>query len=107
MSGKNQLAPEGTDGHAFLAFVGRVNVLISGRIVQLLRFGPHQDVFVRQLAEIDFGASNLDRGDGGWRYVLDEHFRLTAGGDLIDGPENNAMDGGVGQMLVEDRNSTR
>src|SRR5678815_1108136 len=101
MSRKNQLAPQRADGHASLAFVGRINILVAGRVIQFLRLSPDQDIFVGELAEVDFGTGDLERGGSHRWNVLDEKLRLPAGGDLIDGTEDYSMTVSESQMLVD------
>ncbi len=58
----HQAHPQRTGGDPTLALVVRMNIVGSGRIVELLLGGVYKDRFVSDLAEVQFRASDLQRG---------------------------------------------
>ena len=62
--GKQQLPPRRADGHAALTRVIGKDVLLTRRIIELLALGLDVDAIIRQLAEVDFGALDLERRRG-------------------------------------------
>ena len=49
------------DRHPAPALVGRVDVLVAARVVELLGARPDEDVLVRHLAEVDLGSGDAER----------------------------------------------
>ena len=64
--------------------------------------GVDIDVRVGELAEVDFGASDVDGGRGGLdRHVAEEEERQTFRGEAVDGVHGDAVAVGVGEALVD------
>src|SRR4029450_3339090 len=96
MRREKHFSPKRIDRNSTSALIGRVDILISGRIVQLTCRGFGKNVIVSQFPVVDLGTDNLDRINGGGRRdVLDEEFRQSLWGYLVDGSEHYPVAMGV------------
>ena len=98
---EQELAPERAQRNAALALVGRVDVLVAGRVIELARLGVHEHVVVGHFAEVDPRALHLDEAVGYRRDVLDEKLRQPLLADLVHRAEDDAVSVGVDQVLVD------
>src|SRR5919106_1013397 len=101
MSRKEQFTPKGSDRDSTAALVVGVDILISGRIVQLARLGFGEDIIVGEFSVVNLGTGDLDRSRGLRRDVLDEEFRQSLSSHLIDGSKNDAVAMRIGQVFVD------
>ena len=77
------------------------DVFVPLRVVELFGVGVHDDVVVRQLAEVDARLVYGDVHRRGRRQVLDEQHRQPFLGDLVDRAHRDPEAVGVLQLLVD------
>ena len=99
---EGRLADQRVDRDAAPSLVARVDVLVAGGIVELLRARAHEHVLVADLAVVDLGPRDLGqaaRHRG--RDVLDEELGQSLRADPVDRSRHQAVAVGVGQVLVD------
>ena len=98
---EQQLAPERADADAARSVVGREDVVLALRVVELLRLRLDEDVVVRQLAEVEARLGHRQVDGGHRRQVADEQRRQAFTRDLVDRAERQAVAVREREVLVD------
>ena len=98
---EQQLASERADADAARARVGREDVVLALRIVELACLRLDEDVVVRQLAEVEARLGYRQVDGGLRRQVADEQRRQAFAGDLVHRAERQAVAVREREVLVD------
>ncbi len=98
---EQQLSPEALDRHATLTRIGRKDVVVALRVVELLGLRANEDIVVRPFPVVERRLVQREVHGRFGRQVLDEQDGQPLLRDLVHGPQRHAVAMGEDEPLVD------